>query len=81
MRIALGLVFVGCAAQPARQREHAPDEQASSPFAYGYYLRAEMESVLTADQKTRLKDAKEHHGRRGPGRPMGGDRAGPPPGK
>jgi Spy/CpxP family protein refolding chaperone len=40
-------------------------------------LRKEMESVLTPEQKAKIKDLKEHHGRRGPGRPM----AGPPPGK
>lgn len=44
-------------------------------------LRAEMESVLTPEQKAKIKDLKEHHGRRGPGRSMGGEKAGPPPGR
>jgi Spy/CpxP family protein refolding chaperone len=39
-------------------------------------LRTEMESVLTPEQKTKAREMKEHHGRRGPGR---GERAGPPP--
>jgi Spy/CpxP family protein refolding chaperone len=34
-------------------------------------LRKEMESVLTPEQKAKVKEMKEHHGRRGPGRPPG----------
>jgi len=42
-------------------------------------LRAEMEAVLTPEQKAKAKELKAAHGQRGPGRHHGGDRKGPPP--
>lgn len=43
-------------------------------------LRAEMEAVLTPEQKAKAQAIKAGHGKRGPGRHHGGDRMGPPPG-
>jgi Spy/CpxP family protein refolding chaperone len=43
-------------------------------------LRAEMEGVLTPEQKAKAQEMKAGHGRRGPGRHHGGDKKGPPPG-
>lgn len=42
-------------------------------------LRAEMEAVLTPEQKAKAQEMKAGHGRRGPGRHHGGDKMGPPP--
>ena len=43
-------------------------------------LRAEMEAVLTPEQKAKAQEMKAGHGKRGPGRHHGGDKMGPPPG-
>jgi len=42
-------------------------------------LRAELEAVLTPEQKAKAQEMKAAHGKRGPGRHHGGDRMGPPP--
>ncbi|HEY0863052.1 MAG TPA: hypothetical protein VGD97_03030 [Lacunisphaera sp.] len=42
-------------------------------------LRAEMEAVLTPEQKAKAQEMKAAHGKRGPGRHHGGDKMGPPP--
>lgn len=43
-------------------------------------LRAEMEGVLTPEQKAKAQKMKAGHGQRGPGRHHGGGMKGPPPG-
>jgi len=42
-------------------------------------LRAEMEAVLTPEQKAKAQEMKAAHGQRGPGRHPGGGKMGPPP--
>lgn len=42
-------------------------------------LRAEMEAVLTPEQKAKAQEMKAAHGKRGPGRHQGGEKMGPPP--
>jgi Spy/CpxP family protein refolding chaperone len=42
-------------------------------------MRAELEAVLTPEQKAKAQEMKAAHGQRGPGRHHGGDKKGPPP--